>query len=161
VQLKNKIAQMLMESGVSYDKEKLHQQGYFNQVLPANLEIEPSLWPLLKLSREMIERTQKTERVLLRSLEIDPLLAARVERLMTIPAIGHVTALTWALEVGEVERFRSIKQVISYCGCAAARRVQLATPGGCPSRSKGTLSHTPPADMISLPDRARNPLTNR
>ncbi len=28
VQLKNKIAQLLMESGVSYNKEKLHQQGY-------------------------------------------------------------------------------------------------------------------------------------
>jgi transposase len=36
VQLKNKIAQMLMESGVSYNKDKLHQQGYFHQVLPAN-----------------------------------------------------------------------------------------------------------------------------
>jgi transposase len=116
VQLKNKIAQLLMESGVSYNKEKLHQQGYFHQVLPANPEIDPSLWPLLKLTREMIERTQKTERALLRSLEADPLLATRVERLMTIPAIGHVTALTWVLEVGEAERFHSIKQVISYCG---------------------------------------------
>ena len=122
VQLKNKIAQMLMESGVSYNKEKLHQQGYFHQVLPANLEIEPSLWPLLKLSREMIERTQKTERALLRSLEADPLLTARVERLMTIPAIGHVTALTWVLEVGEVERFRSIRQVISYCGLCSGEK---------------------------------------
>jgi transposase len=92
VQLKNKIAQLLMESGVNYNKEKLHQQGYFHRVLPANPEIDPSLWPLLKLTREMIERTQKTERALLRSLEADPLLAARVERLMTIPAIGHVTA---------------------------------------------------------------------
>src|SRR5271154_214456 len=85
VQLKNKIAQMLMESGVSYNKDKLHQQGYFHQVLPSNPEIDASLWPLLKLSREMIERTQKTERALLRSLEADPLLAARVDRLMTIP----------------------------------------------------------------------------
>jgi hypothetical protein len=31
VQLKNKVAQMLMESGVSYSKQKLHQQGYFHQ----------------------------------------------------------------------------------------------------------------------------------
>ena len=122
VQLKNKIAQMLMESGVSYNKEKLHQQGYFHQVLPANPEIDPSLWPLLKLSREMIERTQKTERALLRSLEADPLLAARVERLMTIPAIGHVTALTWVLEVGEVDRFHSVKQVISYCGLSSGEK---------------------------------------
>ena len=41
VQLKNKIAQLLMESGVSYNKEKLHQQGYFHQVLPANPRDRP------------------------------------------------------------------------------------------------------------------------
>jgi hypothetical protein len=41
VQLKNKIAQLLMESGVSYNKEKLHQQGYFHQVLPANSQSNP------------------------------------------------------------------------------------------------------------------------
>jgi transposase len=122
VQLKNKIAQMLMESGVSYHKEKLHQQGYFHQVLPTNPDIDPSLWPLLKLTREMIERTQKTERALLRSLEADPLLVARVDRLMTIPAIGHVTALTWVLEVGEVERFHTVKQVISYCGLCSGEK---------------------------------------
>jgi hypothetical protein len=40
----------------------------------------------------MIERTHKTERTLLRSLEADPLLATRAER------------------------FHSVKQVISYCG---------------------------------------------
>jgi transposase len=64
-QLKNKIAQMLMESGVSYNKQKLHQQGYFHQVLQTNHEIDPSLWPLLKLSREMIEHAHKTEQALL------------------------------------------------------------------------------------------------
>jgi transposase len=41
---------------------------------------------------------------------------------MTIPAIGHVTALTWVLEVGEVERFHSIKQVISYCGLCSGEK---------------------------------------
>jgi transposase len=80
------------------------------------------MWPLLKLTREMIERTQKTERALLRSLEADPLLATRVERLMTIPAIGHVTALTWVLEVGEAERFHSVKQAISYCGLCSGEK---------------------------------------
>ena len=41
VQLKNKIAQMLMESGVSYNKDKLHQQGYFHQVVPATPRCGP------------------------------------------------------------------------------------------------------------------------
>jgi transposase len=30
--------------------------------------------------------------------------------------VGPVTALTWALEIGDVKRFPSLKQAISYCG---------------------------------------------
>jgi transposase len=61
-------------------------------------------------------RLSKTENALVSSLQQDPLLLQRVERLMSIPAIGPITALTWALEVGEVQRFSSIKKAISYCG---------------------------------------------
>ena len=64
----------------------------------------------------MIVRLGKTESALIRSLQQDRLLAERVERLMSIPAIGPITALTWALEIGEVQRFSSIKKAISYCG---------------------------------------------
>ena len=41
---------------------------------------------------------------------------------MTIPAVGPITALTWALEVGEVGRFSSIKKAISYCGLCSAEK---------------------------------------
>jgi transposase len=44
------------------------------------------------------------------------LLAERHKRLRTVPGVGPITALTWALEVGDVARFRSVKQAISYCG---------------------------------------------
>jgi len=30
--------------------------------------------------------------------------------------VGPIAALTWALEIGDVSRFRSVKQAISYCG---------------------------------------------
>jgi transposase len=44
-------------------------------------------------------------------------------KLMTIPAVGPITALTWALEVGDVQRFSSIKKAISYYGlCGAEKR---------------------------------------
>lgn len=57
------------------------------------------------------------------ALQRDRLLAERVERLMTIPAVGPITALTWALEVGEVKRrFSSIKKAISYCGLCSAEK---------------------------------------
>ena len=41
---------------------------------------------------------------------------------MTIPAVGPITALTWALEIGDVQRFSSIKKAISYCGLCGAER---------------------------------------
>jgi len=46
----------------------------------------------------------------------------RVERLMTIPAVGPITALTWALEVGDAKRFSSIKKAMSYCGLCGTEK---------------------------------------
>src|SRR5215467_4628139 len=122
VQLKNKISGLLMEAGVSYNKQKLHKVGYFKELLATNPDIHEGLGPLLRLCRETLVRLQKTESALVRSLQRDSLLAERVERLMTIPAVGPITALTWALEVGEVQRFSSIKKAISYCGLCGAEK---------------------------------------
>jgi len=46
---------------------------------------------------------------------------------MTNPAVGPITALTWALEVGDVKRFSSIKKAISYCGLCGAEKSSLDT----------------------------------
>jgi transposase len=59
---------------------------------------------------------------LISSLERDPLLADRIKRLRTVPGVGPITALTWALEIGDVSRFRTIKQAISYCGLCGEER---------------------------------------
>ena len=122
VQLKNKISGLLMEAGVSYNKQKLHKVGYFRELLATNQEIGEGLRPLLRICRETLVRLQKTESALVRSLEHDVLLAERVERLITIPAVGPITALTWVLEIGDVKRFSSIKKAISYCGLCGAEK---------------------------------------
>src|ERR1700676_2347241 len=109
VQLKNKISGLLMEAGVSYNKQKLHKVGYFKELLAINPDINEGLKPLLG------------------SLQRDSLLAERVQRLMTIPAVGPITALTWALEVGDVKRFSSIKKAISYCGLCGAEKSSADT----------------------------------
>src|SRR6266436_3425646 len=113
-------AVLLMEAGVSYNKQKLHKVGYFRELLATNQDIDEGLKPLLRLCRETVVRLGKTESALVRSLERDSFLVERVERLMTIPAVGPITALTWALEVGDVQRFSSIKKAISYCGLCGA-----------------------------------------
>ncbi len=127
VQMKNKISMLLMEAGVSYNKQRLHKAGYFRELLATNPDIDEGLCSLLRLCRETVVRLQKTESALVRSLERDSLLLDRVERLMTIPAVGPITALTWALEVGDVRRFSSIKKAISYCGLCGAERSSANT----------------------------------
>jgi transposase len=121
--MKNRVSGLLMEGGVSYDKQRLHKMGYFSEMLSTNKEIDNSIRPLLRLGREHIERGQRLDRALISSLEHDPLLSERLRRLQTIPGVGPITALTWALEVGDYTRFQSVKQAISYCGlCSAEKR---------------------------------------
>jgi transposase len=36
--------------------------------------------------------------------------------------VGPITALNWALEMGDISRFRSIKQAVSYCGLCGDER---------------------------------------
>jgi transposase len=122
VQMKNKIGMLLMEAGVSYNKQKLHKAGYFRELLASSPDINDSLRALLRQCREMVVRLGKMEAALTHSLQQDGLLMERVERLMSIPAVGPITALTWALEIGEVQRFSSIKKAISYCGLCGDQR---------------------------------------
>jgi len=105
VQMKIKTSSLLMEAGVSYNKQKLHKAGYFRELLATNPDIDEGLRSLLRQCRETVVRLAKTESALLHSLQHDRLLVERVERLLSIPAIGPITALTWALEIGEVQRF--------------------------------------------------------
>jgi transposase len=89
--MKTKISMLLMEAGVSY----------FRELLATSPDIDEGLRSLLRLCRENVVRLNKTEGALVRSRERDSLLMDRVERLMTTPAIGPITVLTWALEVGD------------------------------------------------------------
>ena len=111
-----RVSGLLMETGVSYNKQRLHKVGYFRELLATNEDVHESIRPLRKVSRDTVVRLQKTEYALVSSLQRDRLLADRVKRLRTVPGVGPITALAWALEMGDVTRFRSIRQAISYCG---------------------------------------------
>jgi transposase len=119
VQMKNRVSGLLMETGVSYNKQRPHKVGYFGELMSTNEDISQSVRPLLNLSRGMIRRSGKLEYDLVSSLERDPLLKQRLRRLRTVPGVGSITALPWALEIGDYTRFSSNKQAISYCGLCA------------------------------------------
>lgn len=120
VRMKNKMAGLLMETGALYVKEKLHGKKYFATLLEELEEVPESVIDLLRLSRGALEMFESTQKRLVRELLADPELTERVQRLMSIPAVGEITALTWALEAGDPARFPSSSDAMSYCGLTAA-----------------------------------------
>lgn len=121
VRMKNKISGLLMEVGATYDKKRLHGKAYFNCLLERVEDVPASVKDLLKLSRGSLDMFTAVQKKLLKALKEDDLIRQRVQRLMSIQGVGEVLALTWVLEIGEVSRFSSSRQAISYCGLCSAQ----------------------------------------
>jgi transposase len=120
--MKNKAASLLMEVGVEYNKKKLHGERYFSALLKSLDDVPDSVIELLDMSHSGMEVFESNQKRLLNALENHPILKNRIERLMSIPGVGVVTALTWALEIDDPHRFSSHKKVVSYCGLCSALR---------------------------------------
>nr|WP_319392691.1 IS110 family transposase [uncultured Desulfobacter sp.] len=119
---KNKISGLLMEVGAQYNKKRLHGKKYFFELLDTVEDVPDSVISMLKLSRSNLEIFTDIQKRLVHSIKGNPLIRGRVERLLSIRGVGEVTALTWVLEIGEPERFHSIRQAISFCGLCAAQK---------------------------------------
>jgi len=113
-----------MEAGIPYNKARLHHsKAYFGQFMDEQKSLMPEALPaLLHLGRNVVEVLTSMDRRLVRMLQSDAVLADRVARLMTVPGVGIILALTWALEIGDVRRFPSIKSAVSYCGLCSAEQ---------------------------------------
>ena len=121
VKMKNKMSGLLMEVGAIYDKKRLHGKKYFNALLERVEDVPDSVKELLLLSRNGFEMFDGIQKKLVAALQNNRLIRERVHRLMSIPGVGELTALTWVLEIGEVSRFSSSRQAISYCGLCSGQ----------------------------------------
>jgi transposase len=117
---KNRMSGLLMETGAEYNKRQLHGRKYFHALLEELERVPESVKDLLRLSRGTLESFEALERQLRERLAGHPQLAPRIALLMSIPGVGVVTALTWALEVGDPFRFSSSARAVSYCGLTSA-----------------------------------------
>lgn len=121
VAMKNKTTGILLEAGVAYDSSRIHRQGYFYELLDHLEETPNSVRELLRTTRSGLELFQAAQKQLLDALTKHAHLRERVTRLMTIDGVGEMTALTWALEIDEPQRFSNLKKVQSYCGLCSGR----------------------------------------
>jgi len=120
VKMKNKTAGLLMSEGIEYSKRRLHGKRYFAKLMESLKDMPDSYRRLLGMSRQSVEFFNGIQNSLRAGLAGHPALAGRIELLKSIPAVGDITALTWALEIGEPSRFRTIRQAVSYCGLCSA-----------------------------------------
>jgi len=121
VKMKNKMSGLLMEVGAQYSKKRLYGKKYFSVLLERVEDIPSSVKELLKLSRSGFELYDGIQKKLVNALRENKRIRERVQRLMSIPGVGEITALTWVLEIGELERFSSSRHAISYCGLCSAQ----------------------------------------
>ena len=121
VNMKNKTTGLLMEVGAEYDAKRVHQQGYFSELLDSLHEVPPSVVQLLRTSRSGMELFQNAQKELLEALVQHEQLRERVEVLRSIKGVGEVTALTWALEIDDPARFSNLKKAHSYCGLCSGQ----------------------------------------
>ena len=84
VRMKNKISGLLMEVGAPYNKQQLHGQKYFNELLDQLEQVPESVKDLLRLSRGALETFEITQQQLLARLRKEPLLEERVKLLTGI-----------------------------------------------------------------------------
>ena len=123
VQMKNRISGLLMEAGVSYNKQRLHKVGYFSELMSGNEQID-CVRPLLKLSRETINRSQKLDYALVSSLERDPLLAERLKRLRRFPEWVRLRRLLGFWRSAMWHAFNRSSRPSVVADCAEPRGVQ-------------------------------------
>ena len=121
VKMKNKMSGLLMEVGAQYSKKRLYGKKYFGELLERVEDVPSSVKELLKLSRSGFELYDSIQKKLVNALRENKQIRERVQRLMSIPGVGEITALTWVLEIGELERFNSSRNAISYCGLCSAQ----------------------------------------
>ena len=119
--MKNRAAGILMETGVEYTKSNLHRKQYFSELLDGLTDVPSSVLGLLRMTRANIEVFAAAQKQLLDALVRHEALKERVARLQTVGGVGVVTALTWALEVDDPNRFGGIKKLQSYCGLCSAQ----------------------------------------
>lgn len=71
---------------------------------------------VLEMWLEMLKKAQEAEAELETMVKAEAARDEICQRLMSIPGVGPLTALVVRAEIGEIDRFSSAEQLVSYCG---------------------------------------------
>jgi transposase len=113
----NEIGSQLRSWGIILDCSLLSVKGQklleeCKSRLPEHSRMVLELWV------EMLKKAQEVENKLEAEVKLVAANDETCRRLMTIPRVGPLTALVVRAEIGDISRFGSAEQLISYCGLA-------------------------------------------
>jgi len=83
--------------------------------------VPDSVKTLLKMSRTGFEMFNEIQKKLVAALRTNNLIREAGATVDDHTGVGELTALTWVLEIGEVSRFSSSRDAISYCGLCSGQ----------------------------------------
>lgn len=87
----------------------------------------------IKAIRFLTERIREIENAVLPEIKLKP----EYEKLLTVPGIGKILALTIMLETGDINRFKKVGNYSSYCRCVKSTRLSNQKKKGENNRKNG------------------------
>jgi len=129
--VKNILARNLGLRMPSADVKKLTDAE--SKRLFSDKEMQAAVLSSIGLVRHLGDDITKIERMILKKVKIQKEFA----KLMTIPGIGIIIALTIMLEVGDIRRFPTVGDYSSYCRCVKSVRTSAGKVIGHGNRKNG------------------------
>jgi transposase len=83
--------------------------------------------------RFLLERIQEVEKAILQIAR----LKREYKKLLTVPGVGKILALTIMLETGDIQRFPEVGNYVSYCRCVGSTRLSNGKQKGVGNRKNG------------------------
>ncbi len=87
----------------------------------------------IEMIRFLTKQIRQIEKVVLGEVELKP----EYEKLLTVPGIGKILALTIMLETGDINRFNKVGNYCSYCRCVESSRKSNEKRKGENNRKNG------------------------
>ncbi len=83
--------------------------------------------------RFLTQQIRRIEKVVLEAVKLKP----EYEKLLTVPGIGKILALTIMLETGDINRFKKVGNYSSFCRCVKSSRLSNLKKKGENNRKNG------------------------
>lgn len=88
----------------------------------------------IEMIRALTKQIRVIESAVLREAKLKP----QYEKLLTVPGIGRILALTIMLETGDINRFKKVGNYTSYCRCVRSLRTSNEKKKGENNRRNGS-----------------------